>query len=118
MAQNAHSRREIRPAKANAAKRAIVESLEQGASRQGACEAAQVARRTFYNWLAEDEACRARGRGRSAGRQDDGVGGVRLRVESREGSTLSAECVPVAGAAGRMAAFDGEQGVRPDTVHR
>ncbi len=56
MAQNAHSRREIRPAKANAAKRAIVESLEQGASRQGACEAAQVARRTFYNWLAEDEA--------------------------------------------------------------
>ena len=56
MAQNAHSRREIRPAKADAAKRAIVESLEQGASRQGACEAAQVARRTFYNWLAEDEA--------------------------------------------------------------
>lgn len=56
MGQNGQRRREIKPEKIDAAKRAIVASLLDGASRSAACRAAKVGRSTFYNWLDEDEA--------------------------------------------------------------
>ena len=56
MGHHGQGRRKIKPEKIDAAKRAIVASLLDGASRLAACPAAKVGRSTFYNWLDEDEA--------------------------------------------------------------
>ena len=55
MGQNGQRRCGIKASKAAAGKKAIIESLEQGASRIAACQAARVGRSTFYTWLDEDE---------------------------------------------------------------